>query len=73
MNAVGQKKKKKRLRAEVVEGMGEELGGRVWVGRLDRNIIYANIRFSNNKDKPTKCFRLIEIKKVLSSIISNFI
>lgn len=62
-----------KLRAEVVEGMGEELGGRVWEGRLDGNIIYAYIRFSNTEDKPTKCFRFVEIKRVLSSIISNFI
>lgn len=50
----GLKKKKEhvKLRAEVVEGMGEELKGRVWEGRLDGNITYAYIQFSNSKDKP---------------------
>lgn len=58
---------------EVVKGMEDDLEGREWEGRLDRNRTYAYIQFPNNKDKPTTCFRFIEIKRILSSIISNFV
>lgn len=34
--------------------MGEELERRVWGVRLDQNIIYTYINFSNNKNKAYK-------------------